>query len=430
MRADLSRDTFDPTNHFLRVLIQQGRVEVDADPNEQASILLHYLHALAADLIGPWGGPDGGFEIGVNGNDLSIGAGHYYVDGILCELEQPSGGRDGGGEAQAAVSYLNQPDYPHLEGDELSQTPFLVYLDVWERLITALDDQGIREVALGGPDTAARTRVVWQVKTETSRGLPARAAGDREIQGVIWKEFPAFVQAWQPQDRGTLAARAGDPPDDSGPCITPPSAGYRGPENQLYRVEIVKSGAVDEAEYVWSRENGSVVSAWDQSQDRLTVANAPRDSHHGYEAGQWVEFTDDTHELRDEPRVFAQLTQVDEAVLSVDPADVPASADYPLHPKIRRWDSDGPQTVQVPAPDSWIALEDGIEIQFGSTGYYRRGDYWLIPARVLGGIEWPATDQPRPPDGVTHHYAPLAVVYPGDPNPVVDLRRQLTRVAQ
>jgi len=37
--------------------MQQGRVQLDADWNEQTSILLHYLQNLAADLIGPHGGP-------------------------------------------------------------------------------------------------------------------------------------------------------------------------------------------------------------------------------------------------------------------------------------------------------------------------------------------------------------------------------------
>jgi hypothetical protein len=58
MKADFSRDTFNPLKHFSRVLMQQGRVQLDADWNEQTpAILLHYLRSLGADLIGPHGGP-------------------------------------------------------------------------------------------------------------------------------------------------------------------------------------------------------------------------------------------------------------------------------------------------------------------------------------------------------------------------------------
>src|SRR5215210_699583 len=103
MNGDFSRDTFDPAKHFLRVFMQQGRVLLDADWNEQSAILLHYVQTLAADLIGPYGGPalDCGFAI-LTPNDLAspsvklknlpgnffIGAGRYYVDGILCENDQ------------------------------------------------------------------------------------------------------------------------------------------------------------------------------------------------------------------------------------------------------------------------------------------------------------------------------------------------------
>jgi len=94
MKADLTRNTFHPFRHFTRVLMQQGRVQLDADWNEQAAILLRYLRSMAADIIGPHGGPAGnlGFRIVALPPttspvaDFAITAGHYYVDGILCEI--------------------------------------------------------------------------------------------------------------------------------------------------------------------------------------------------------------------------------------------------------------------------------------------------------------------------------------------------------
>src|SRR3989339_581595 len=91
MRGDFSRDSFDRLKHFRRVLMQQGRVQVDADWNEQVSILLHYIQTLAADIVGPYAGPvsDCGFGITVTEKpELLIGKGRYYVDGILCENEK------------------------------------------------------------------------------------------------------------------------------------------------------------------------------------------------------------------------------------------------------------------------------------------------------------------------------------------------------
>src|ERR1044071_4461661 len=93
MKADLTRKTFDPLKHFSQVILQQGRVQLDADWNEQAAILLHSLRTLAADLIGPQGGPADnlGFAIipypssSPVANDFELGPGFYYVDGIRCE---------------------------------------------------------------------------------------------------------------------------------------------------------------------------------------------------------------------------------------------------------------------------------------------------------------------------------------------------------
>src|SRR5579864_1047191 len=88
-RGDFTRDTFHRANHVSRVLMQQGRVQLDADWNEQTSILLHYLWNLGADLIGQHGGTTNGFKItpatNNDGTDLQIAGGHYYVDGVLCE---------------------------------------------------------------------------------------------------------------------------------------------------------------------------------------------------------------------------------------------------------------------------------------------------------------------------------------------------------
>ncbi len=177
MKGDFSRDTFNLKKNFSRVLMQQGRVLLDADWNEQSAILLHYMQTLAADLIGPHGGPGDSFSINFSkdeeGNpkeDLTISAGHYYVDGILCENEKMFNGKP--------VSYFNQPNY-HADGDKLPDFPFLVYLDVWERHITCFEDQSLCEVALGGIDTTTRSQVVWQVKLRPL--LPDEKAPDGNV---------------------------------------------------------------------------------------------------------------------------------------------------------------------------------------------------------------------------------------------------------
>ena len=70
MQGDFSRNTFDPTKHFSRVLMQQGRVQLDADWNELNAIVFHYLRTLARDVFGPYGGDQAklGFDITTSAN--------------------------------------------------------------------------------------------------------------------------------------------------------------------------------------------------------------------------------------------------------------------------------------------------------------------------------------------------------------------------
>jgi Family of unknown function (DUF6519) len=450
MNGDFSRVTFDPRKHYSSVLLQQGRVQLDADANEQAALWLYHLRAALADIIGPYGGPTtDSFKITQKPGakkqeltDLLVGPGHYYVDGILCENDADD------------VSYLHQPDLFPGDGEFPLPTafPFVVYLRVYERLVNAVQDPAIREIALGdnGPDTAARGQVVWQVLTAIT--IPGTT------ERVDNNSTPASVRnAWvsQPAKTVTIMARGKQPsPQDSDPCITSPAVRYRGAENQLYRVEIHTGGTAGTATFKWSRDNGSALfPVGGISGDEVTVTTLGRDPSLSLTGGDWVEIADDRYPLRSKPDPLRQVKSVDPVNMLVK-LDAAPSADTgqnrDLHPFLRRWDqrtpvpaSSGPpladdnalQVVEKDAADQFIDLEDGVQIQFqASNGTYQRGDYWLIPARTAtGDVVWPkisGTTSPteRPPDGVAEHFAPLALVQ--EPGKVFDLRYVLPRLAQ
>ena len=65
MKADITRVTFRSAKHFHSVVMQQGRVQVDADWNEPGDILSGLDEMTRIDTIGPHGVPKagGGFEI-------------------------------------------------------------------------------------------------------------------------------------------------------------------------------------------------------------------------------------------------------------------------------------------------------------------------------------------------------------------------------
>ena len=88
MSGDYSRVRFDPKNDFAAVLMQQGRVQLDADWNELVALLDRRWRAETVDIIGkgtvPKETPDG-FRIQIAAGGLTIGRGRIYVDGLLAE---------------------------------------------------------------------------------------------------------------------------------------------------------------------------------------------------------------------------------------------------------------------------------------------------------------------------------------------------------
>jgi hypothetical protein len=516
VKADLTRDTYEPRNRYSQVLMQQGRVQLDADWNEQGSILLGYMRRLTADLFGPHGamGPTAGFALSVlpseilrSGTvDFAIGHGRYYVDGEPCELGStpaavtiveadmvrvsdlaPDGQAfqadqyvelfdandpghnavparivtvDGSGRAlklalpaginlkdaaskegvqprlRRLASFLSQPDIT--PAPKLPDGRYQIYLDVWSRVVTAAEDPAIREVALNGPDTAARIQTVWQVK---ALGLDAIRTGD----GTACLLPGAIADALRPGPPGLLRARVKPGGGSVDPCTIAPDSLYRGPENQLYRVEIHTGDSSGPnsppATFKWSRENGSVVLpivapiTGTATTSSVSVASLGRDERFGVSPGDWVEVTDNASPSDGAAGPLLQVQSLDRTRLIVAlSGTVAAGKDPALHPILRRWDQRAGDTAEgglglapdnaalIPNDESWLDLEDGIQIQFvrTDTSRFGRGDYWLIPARVsTGDVEWPvmkvAADEASvplalPPRGIVHRYAPLGIV--------------------
>jgi hypothetical protein len=358
---------------------------VDADWNEQGAIATRVARTTDVDVIGRTGAPfRPGGEIGHflvhlanHGQDLAIAPGRIYVDGILCE-----------NDADAGVFYTAQPDLPGapLPGPAGN---FMVYLDAWERHVTSIDDPLLRDVALGGPDTTTRARVVWQVKLE-------------QVDG-------AACENWTPPAPPTGQLRAsGEPPQGvTNDCSVPAAGGYRRLENQLYRVEIHQgSGGTGAPTFKWSRDNASTVSrvkATDQAASIILVDDPGRDDVIGFASARFVELSDDERALQNLPGVLLEVDVVTGASVKVkNPSN--ASLATGTNPVLRRWDGTGDVTT-----GGVIPIEDGVQVEF-DTGTFAAGDYWMFPARTLtAAVEWPSgAFETR--HGTLHHFCPLAIV--------------------
>ncbi|CAB3801268.1 DUF6519 domain-containing protein [Paraburkholderia fynbosensis] len=528
MKGDFSRLRFNRARHYTSVLTQQGRVELDSDANEQRAIDEHLRKTETIDIVGQSGGPidHAGFDIALNADQssLTFSAGRYYVDGLLCENPAPG-------------DYATQPYLLGATGIASMLTALRrgtlsalqVYLEVWQRVVTPIDDPGIKEVALGEADTTDRLQTVWRVVVEqvfaegssttasapagssinsstfsrlgltnrianlnpalttaltaasnrssnlnavtsraTSTSLIDSAAGLGSSGGAVGVSGPVGTQsatvqtqdgtsqdttpalsccqqmalASKPVTPGKMGVLTGSADTTASPCLPVPSAGYRGLENQLYRVEIHHGGTAEIATFKWSRDNGSVVtSVVSTSASSVNVDSLGPDANLGFSPTQWVELIDDSNEFGLVPNQPGQLRQIE----GIDTTDLKVTFDanvdaLPIdldvvagHAKLRRWDQFTPSASSDGVPLSagnWIDLENGIQICFTTTGTYTAGDYWLIPARTAtGNVEWPPADSDasrfQPPHQTTIHRAPLACIHITDRQFVVEPCRQL-----
>ena len=438
MAGDYTRFTFKPQRDYSGVFKQQGRVDLDADFNEYIEIIDRHWRSETLDIIThcivPNTTPDAFLMTPTAMGAFDIGIGRMYVDGIQVEnfgLPPEVFLSDLGNMVGTnAVPYDDQPYLPAPLPPPLAAAPNttdLVYIDVWQREVTVLEDPSLREIALGGPDTTTRIQSVWQVRVLEDVGR--HGCGD-DI--AAWDALTA-------PSAGRLTTSAIAPPAADDPCIISPAGGYRGLENRLYRVEIHSVGPIGgaaPAKFKWSRNNATIASSVSAipSPTQVTVQQVGRDQVLRFEIGNFIEITDDFREFQGLTGHMAQITAIDEAnrILDFNPA-IPAAmnfnpADPTRHTRVRRWD----QTINVdpnglldvvPGP---IDIEDGIQVTFDLSpagGNFKVGDFWVFAARTAdGSVE---LLQNAPPRGILHHYCRLGFIHWGtniDTTTVTDCR--------
>ncbi|MGI0493683.1 DUF6519 domain-containing protein [Alkalinema pantanalense CENA528] len=501
--GDFTQLRFNPQKHFTSVRMQQGRLLLDSDWNEQVDIQAYIARSQAIDMIGGTSGTSNpeAFKVKAlapsdspnTAEDLLITAGRFYVDGILCEAEigtafnltladtgittlnSPSNAQNPTKTVRAStlivdgrplepnqwlaipkqnvvnstpetalnqtdlwvkitnvdrqtgvltlsenilvpttahrlVTYLTQPDYraPSLSLQE--SAVYAVYLDVWERHITAVEDSTIREKALEIPDTTTRTQTIWQLKlkaTDELPSLPSPAAPDETEYDILVDRWNLFVQ--NHKDRQAL--------------MTAKSFAQQPLENQLYRVEIHQGGTLGTATFKWSRDNASVASAIEKIEDNVIVTKFDQQGWQSLKSEQWwLEITSQENELNGQPGVLVPFQSASLRKITFDRSRLTGPIPEGSNLVVRRWHMG--TLAEIPTNKEYIELEQGIKVKFAENSIYETGDYWLIAARI-DQIDWPSDgieqslDQPsqgiaqplaQPPQGIQHHYALLAMV--------------------
>jgi hypothetical protein len=441
MAGDYTRFRYSPLKDTTGVQMQQGRVLLDQDWNEYVQLQDRRWRSETMDIMGravvPADTPNG-FEILIGGTSFTIGVGRMYVDGLQPEnhgvdpadpTKRKYDWTLGEFVGLAPIPYEKQPYLPNPPALPTDTNPHLVYLDVWERELTYLEDFGLIDQAVA-VDTGARLQTVWQVKVLA------------DSTGIDCSTPPINVAALAPS-AGRLTTAAAGVPASSDPCIVPANGGYRGSGNRCYRVEIHNGGPMGTAQFKWSRDNASVatsVTGINAGLDTLTVVLTKRDSVLRFQPNDWVEVTDDFRYFAGLPGEMRQVAVVDDVNLTIKlkttlPVGEFDATNPDRHTRVIRWDQSGivrdpigtvivdvdtnGGLIPVPAAGTTIVLEDGIQITFGIDATmpvpsFLALDYWMFDARVIdASIEILTQAAPR---GIVHHYAWLAfVTFPAGP---------------
>lgn len=298
MATDIARISYDRGRRYIDTVPQQGRVSLEAEENEQHAIdHVERLKELL-DIVGPAGTPDSGYSVSYDGTGSPrIGPGTMYVGGLRVENDRP-------------FMYDAQPDWLDCDGDPAYTTTIgdttvneHVVLVLTEVDVTATEDPVLREAALGGPDGAARRRIlqrVYQIETTATD-----CAGATRTDAAVWAaEGLTFDPATMRLNSDSRLLVTWDgPPPKADPCEPTVAGGYLGADNQAIMVKIcavdAEAGTFD---FVWGWDNGSNlyrVTADASANPVLTLEHQPVDSYHYPQSGQPVELLRSAAELCD-----------------------------------------------------------------------------------------------------------------------------------
>jgi uncharacterized protein DUF6519 len=470
---DNSRFTFNPRKDYAGVVMQQGRIQLDSDWNEWLAEVIRRTQAGTLDTLGravyPATTPFA-FHITASSSGgtsvLKVGPGRLYVDGLLAEnhgdpatvrwdpalAEMSNTPQPPPGTETGAIDFTQQPFMPPGTKLPAGNGPFLAYLDVWIRPVDYLNDPDLIDKAVG-VDSTGRLQTVWQVRLLDLANSPG-ATCDSPIAN-----FP-------PAPSAGLLTTGTTPTAPSGPCCLTSGSAYTGQENQFYRVQIHQRGAGGAsavppaaaptgATFIWSRDNGSVITgvtaisnvtnSAGNPASQLAVLSLGRDQVLGFAPGNWIEILDDSFEFAQTAGELHQIDTIDVASKTVTLATTlgasfkTGNADPTLHTRIRRWDQSGKvyeqdgttvwwdidaqarADIPVPPAGTSLILENGITVSFdvsAATGRFVAGDFWTFAARTAdGSVEKLAKAAPR---GIHHHYARLSIVT--FPNSATDCR--------
>ncbi len=423
MASDRARISYDKSRNYRSVVAQQGRVTLEADVNEAAWIASDALRLETIDIVGPVGTPDNGYQVSVSssGAEFVVGKGTLYLGGWRMKLDH-------------AVELNDQPDWQNQPAPSpvTTTTTDVVALLAIEQSVTAVEDQALREVALGGPDTAARMRLMQHfVEVPVSSTTCAGAA--TQVAAILVEDgLSVNPKTLELQFDASLRVSFNPPPQPVDPCCPPAQGGYLGADNQLVRVTVTDyDPGTKQGTLLWGWNNASflyraaLVDA-KASPQILTLSPSPIDTEHTPQPNQAIEvlrtqcLLGDAADLNYVAALQGQvMTLGSGSVFANNQLTLPATldSDYssdknPLF--VRLWQAQVPFTEGQKTPlDSVSGVAVTIHMKKMPAAPFDARPYWHFAVRPNTPQEiYPQRyrEGEQPPDGPRQWLCDLAVV--------------------
>jgi hypothetical protein len=296
------------------------------------------------------------------------------------------------------------------EGDYL-----MVYIEIWNKTVNYIDDESIREPALGGPDTSLRKKLVGQVKALRVSKVTTPAEAYERFMDINRMSSALFTLKID-QSAHQIPISFGEV-DLGGGLI---------PGNLHLRVEFHRGPAANGTTidgFKWSDENAAAVVRVLKAieTDSFIVEEAEPVIGESFKEGDLVEVSNAATELHRQGGQLAKIISIDQGE-----QDILITLDNEIHPSLRRFEIGSKAGLKMKlaprlrrwsgfvapfAPKSVYDLGRGIKVTFhgGKDNFFRPGDYWTFAIRDRDHNKKYAPVKAAP-DGVRTYGHPLALI--------------------
>lgn len=448
MKGDISADFHAPDKRFSGVRAQSGRVLTDADFNAAFDVLDGTIETLVRTLLCAAGSPDSGLKVlsatpvtlappgggAVSTFEFRVAPGTFVLGGRATLLNSAV-------DSLAQTDWLSQLLTPSVlpPAPQAGRTD-LVWVEMAEGAVRAVEDRELQERSLGAADTTTRLRPQIRLRVLDDVPPECHLAAQTLNQTLMLGGHALSTDRTERLSGARLGLAFVDDGPALDPCAPGGAAGYLGAENHTLKVMLTAPGR-----FVWAYDHGEPLYRVqiDAANGEVEFLTEPRDPMLYPLPDQTIEILPWDVLLPNAEKVAAPLGHFARITGHYDPRTRRLAYDGTMPPAWQTWldglptawlgrDDDPPRYFYArvwqkpttgagpdePTGAGLVLPETGIALHFAGDGI--AGDYWTAALRPNAPemvhpwalmIDPAAGEAPvAPPIGPRRFHAPLALI--------------------